>query len=54
MALRVGIAGAVEALARGLAIDLAPIRVNTVSVGAVDTEVSIDHSCPMTNKYIIP
>ncbi|PYI26092.1 dehydrogenase with different specificitie [Aspergillus indologenus CBS 114.80] len=30
--------GAVEAMARGLAVDLAPIRVNTVSPGAVLTE----------------
>ncbi|KAF2281284.1 NAD(P)-binding protein [Westerdykella ornata] len=29
---------AIEGLARGLAVDLAPIRVNTVSPGAIDTE----------------
>ena len=36
----IGAAGAVDALARGLAVDLAPIRVNVVSPGSVDTEVS--------------
>ena len=36
----VGSLGAVDALARGLAVDLAPIRVNVVCPGAVDTEVS--------------
>lgn len=30
--------GAVEHLARGLAVDLAPIRVNTVTAGFIDTE----------------
>jgi len=33
-----GCAGAVESLTRGLALDLKPIRVNTVSPGIVDTE----------------
>ena len=32
--------GSVDALARALAIDIAPIRVNVVCPGAVDTEVS--------------
>ena len=35
----VGTIGSVDALARGLAVDLAPIRVNTVCPGYVDTEV---------------
>ena len=30
--------GAVESITRGLAVDLAPIRVNAISPGAVDTE----------------
>lgn len=34
-----GISGAVDSMARGLAIDLAPVRVNVVSVGLVETEV---------------
>ncbi|KAH8115684.1 short-chain dehydrogenase/reductase SDR [Phellopilus nigrolimitatus] len=33
-----GIVGAVDGLTRGLAVDLAPIRVNVVSPGLVDTE----------------
>ena len=44
----VGIGGAVDALTRGLAIDLAPIRVNSVCPGAVDTEVSIAASSRAT------
>ena len=35
----IGTVGAVDALARGLAVDLAPIRVNTVCPGYVKTEV---------------
>lgn len=31
--------GATEGMARGLAVDLAPVRVNVVSPGAVDTEI---------------
>ncbi|OAL39246.1 hypothetical protein AYO20_01564 [Fonsecaea nubica] len=34
----VGISGGKEPLARGLAVDLAPIRVNLVSPGAIETE----------------
>lgn len=34
-----GMMGAVEAATRGLAVDLAPLRVNVVSPGAVKTEV---------------
>ena len=34
------ILGAVDAITRGLAVELAPIRVNSVCPGAVDTEVS--------------
>ncbi|KAL5489721.1 hypothetical protein ACEPAI_4553 [Sanghuangporus weigelae] len=36
--LMTGVGGAVDSLARGLAVDLAPIRVNVVSPGAVKTE----------------
>ena len=36
-----GLMGAVDSLARGLAIDLAPIRVNTISPGVVKTEVRL-------------
>ena len=32
--------GAVESITRGLAVDLAPIRVNAISPGYVKTEVS--------------
>ncbi len=35
-----GVSGAVDAVARGLAVDLAPIRVNVISPGIVKTEVS--------------
>lgn len=37
--LRIGVMGAVDALARALAVELAPLRVNVVCPGAVDTEV---------------
>lgn len=33
--------GAVDAFTRGLAIDLAPVRVNSVFPGLVNTEVSV-------------
>jgi NAD(P)-dependent dehydrogenase (short-subunit alcohol dehydrogenase family) len=33
-----GVAGSVPAMARGLAIDLAPLRVNCIAPGLVDTE----------------
>jgi NAD(P)-dependent dehydrogenase (short-subunit alcohol dehydrogenase family) len=36
-ALAAGSVGAIEALARGLAVDLAPVRVNTVRPGPVHT-----------------
>ena len=38
--LMIAVVGAVDALARGLAIDLSPVRVNVVCPGAVVTEVS--------------
>ena len=38
-----GLAGAVDSLTRGLAVDLAPIRVNVVSPGVVKTEVRVNH-----------
>lgn len=34
-----GVGGTVDFLTRGLAVDLAPIRVNVISPGIVDTEV---------------
>lgn len=37
--LAAGLMGAVDSLTRGLAVDLAPIRVNVVSPGLVKTEV---------------
>ena len=40
MALLAGVGGSVDALTRGLAIDLAPVRVNAVAPGIVDTPVS--------------
>ncbi|TDL15478.1 NAD-binding protein, partial [Rickenella mellea] len=36
-----GLAGAVDAVARGLADDLAPIRINVISLGIVNTEMNI-------------
>ncbi|KAJ7675670.1 hypothetical protein DFH06DRAFT_1170177, partial [Mycena polygramma] len=33
-----GVPGAIEALSRGLAVDLAPIRVNVIIVGAIESE----------------
>ena len=39
--LMASVLGATDALVRGLAVDLAPIRVNVVCPGTVDTEVSI-------------
>ena len=35
----IGVGGAVDSMARGLAVDLAPVRVNVVSPGLVLTEV---------------
>ena len=37
----VSLLGSVDALTRGLALDLAPTRVNVVCPGAVDTEVGV-------------
>lgn len=37
---RVGVPGAVDSMTRGLSVDLAPVRVNVISPGLVDTEVS--------------
>jgi len=37
-AMTAAVAGAVESITRGLAVELAPIRVNTISPGGVDTE----------------
>ena len=43
----VGMAGAVDSIARGLAVDLAPVRVNSVCPGLVLTEVTSGcHSYP--------
>lgn len=41
--LAAGLMGAVDSLTRGLAVDLAPIRVNVVSPGLVKTEVRAIH-----------
>jgi NAD(P)-dependent dehydrogenase (short-subunit alcohol dehydrogenase family) len=50
--------GAVEHLARGLAVDLAPVRVNTVTAGFIDTEawanMSNDMKQGLTIKQVIP
>ncbi len=46
-----GVAGAVDSLTRGLAVDLAPIRVNVISPGAIDTEVRL-LSLPMINTTL--
>ena len=50
--------GAVEHLARGLAVDLAPIRVNTVTAGFIDTEaweaMSDEMKQGVTAKQVIP
>lgn len=42
-----GIPGAVDSVTRGLAVDLAPIRVNAVCPGLVVTEVGHCHSRPI-------
>ena len=39
--LQTSVLGAVDALVRGLAVDLAPVRVNVVCPGIVDTEASM-------------
>ena len=39
-----GVGGATDSMTRGLAIDLAPIRVNVISPGLVRTEVSLIQS----------
>ena len=43
------ILGAVDAITRGLAVELAPIRVNSVCPGAVDTEVS---TCYIRGRWL--
>ena len=43
----VSLLGSLDALTRGLAIDLAPVRVNSVCPGVVDTEVR-----PRTNRTV--
>ena len=47
-ALSTGMAGGIEHLTRGLAVDLAPIRVNTVCPGAIRTDVW--NSIPAENR----
>jgi NAD(P)-dependent dehydrogenase (short-subunit alcohol dehydrogenase family) len=42
-AAQIGVAGAIPATARGLAVDLAPLRVNCVSPGLVATEMQNVH-----------
>jgi NAD(P)-dependent dehydrogenase (short-subunit alcohol dehydrogenase family) len=44
-AILVGAAGAIPASSRGLALDLAPLRVNCVSPGLVDTEMYLVRPC---------
>lgn len=44
----VGVGGATESLTRGLALDLAPIRVNTVIPGAVFPCSALRLHCPMS------
>ena len=41
-AVQVGVAGAIDSMTRGLAVDLAPVRVNVVSPGLVLTEVRLN------------
>lgn len=50
MSLSTCTAGAVETLCRGLAVDLAPIRVNTVRAGVIDTELW-QESRPEVKEY---
>ena len=52
--LLVGVVGSVDALARGLAVDLAPVRVNSICPGAVDTEVSVQRFCQVVHIFMIP
>ncbi|CAE6519733.1 unnamed protein product, partial [Rhizoctonia solani] len=47
-----GVIGAVEGSTRGLAVDLKPIRVNTIAPGVVDTEI-FDGLSPERKKEII-
>lgn len=48
-----GVVGSVDSLTRGLAVDLAPIRVNVVSPGMVKTEVGPSHVNCSTYLYVI-
>lgn len=48
-----GASGAIDSLTRGLAVDLAPVRVNAVSVGLVRTEVSLLNILKARRKLII-
>lgn len=47
----IGWAGAIEALSRGLAIDMAPVRVNVVSPGAIYTELLAGMGEAMVGKF---
>ncbi|EJD02503.1 short-chain dehydrogenase/reductase SDR [Fomitiporia mediterranea MF3/22] len=50
--LMAGVFGAVDSLIRGLAVDLAPIRVNVVSPGLVKTELWDGHAPEAKNKIL--
>ncbi|KAF8172031.1 hypothetical protein K438DRAFT_1612315 [Mycena galopus ATCC 62051] len=47
----IGVAGAVEVLTRALAVDLAPIRVNVVIPGVVNTELAQGMPMEMANMF---
>ena len=47
-----GIGGALDSSTRGLAVDLKPIRVNTISPGLVDTEIFAQHPPELRDGWI--
>ena len=47
------ITGAVESVTRGLAVDLAPVRVNVICPGLVDTEVKIQKQYSLYDCHLI-
>ena len=49
--LAAGMMGAVDSVTRGLAVDLAPIRVNVISPGYVRTEVRFDSLLLMVMQH---
>ncbi len=59
LALATAVLGAIEALSRGLAVDLAPLRVNCVCLGFIRTgvhtaEKHVDQLLRMTERQLIP